>query len=351
MSLSVGIVGLPNAGKSTLFNALSGRSLAKVADYPFTTIRPQEAVVAVPDKRLDELSKTIVPEKKTPATIVFVDIAGLVKGSHRGEGLGNEFLSHIAGVDALALVVRAFENDDVSHPLDKISPVDDVEIVKTELILKDLKTVEVLLSSEKDRERIKTLEKIKDYLDRGFFISNFDLTSDEKKKLKKFNFLTEKPIFFVQNVSEGTIGDDTVSVSRNFKNGFISICAKLEAELAEFSEDEREEYLQIYGIDKSGFEKVIKRAYNLLGLITFYTIKGGKEVRAWSVEKGSKAQDAAYKVHTDMGEGFIKAEVINVNELLKYKSWQKAKESGKVNIEGRDYEVKDGDVVEFRFTV
>ena len=291
MSLSVGIVGLPNAGKSTLFNALLARQIAQVAPYPFTTIDPHEGVVPLPDERLDKLSEMIKPEKTTPATVIFIDIAGLVKGAHMGEGLGNQFLAKIREVDAIAQVVRAFNNPDVPHYYQTIDAKRDIEIINLELELGGIK----------------------------------------------------KPTIYVSNVGEDQLRKPEIAFE-----GAIPVCAKLEMELAELEPAERKEYLAQLGIKESGLEKLIKEAYKLLGLITFYTIKGGKETKAWSLKSGQTAIEAAAVVHTDFAKNFIKAEVISYPELLAAGSWQKAQELGKVRLEGKDYVVKDGDVIEFK---
>jgi len=300
MSLSVGIVGLPNSGKSTLFNALLSRQIAQVAEYPFTTIEPNTGVVEVPDERLDKLVQLIKPEKSVPAAIKFVDIAGLVKGAHQGEGLGNKFLSHIREVDAIVHVLRQFENPNVAHVHDKIDPKEDAEIVNLELELAEIK----------------------------------------------------KPMIYVLNVDEGQL-QNVKQTTKNIglEGEIIAIGAKLEADLADLSVEERKEYLKEAGVGESGLDKLIKAAYKLIDLITFFTIKGGKQVQAWPIKQGSTAFDAAGIVHTDFAQGFIKAEVTAFNDLEKAESWRKAQEMGKTRLEGRDYVVRDGDVVEFKFSV
>jgi hypothetical protein len=294
MSLSVGIVGLPNSGKSTLFNALLSRQIAQVAEYPFTTIEPNTGVVEVPDERLDKLVQLIKPEKSVPAAIKFVDIAGLVKGAHQGEGLGNKFLSHIREVDAIVHVLRLFENPNVSHVHNKINPREDAEIVNLELELAEIK----------------------------------------------------KPMIYVLNVDEKQLNQE--KGNWGLKGEVISICAKLESDLADLSVEERKEYLQETGIKESGLDQLIRAAYKLLDLITFFTIKGGKQVQAWPIKQGATAIQAAEMVHTDFAQGFIKAEVISFNELEKAESWRQAQELGKTRLEGRDYQVQDGDVIEFK---
>jgi small GTP-binding protein len=297
MFLSVGIVGLPNSGKSTLFNALLSRQIAQVAEYPFTTIEPNTGVVEVPDERLDKLVQLIKPEKSVPAAIKFVDIAGLVKGAHQGEGLGNKFLSHIREVDAIVHVLRQFENPNVTHVYDKIDPKEDLGVVNLELELAEIK----------------------------------------------------KPTIYVLNVDEKQLQDKEMTAKDIGQAGeVIMICAKLEADLADLSAEERKEYLQEAGVNESGLDKLIKAAYKLLDLITFFTIKGGKQVQAWPIKTGSTAIQAAEMVHTDFAKGFIKAEVISFNDLEKAESWRKAQELGKTRSEGRDYVVRDGDVVEFK---
>lgn len=347
MSLKVGIIGLPNAGKSTLFNALVKKNLALVADYPFTTIKPQEAVVEVPNMRLDRLATAVKPQKTTPATVTFVDIAGLVKGAHKGEGLGNEFLGHIRDVDALLVVVRDFDNANISHPMGSLDIRRDIEIINTELILKDLQTVEKAKENEKDKEKKEVLLKIKNHLNCGKLFQKIELSDKERMIAKELKLLTGRPILYLVNISEKDISKPKTKKLK--QDGFIVVCAKLEAELSEFTTEEQEEYLESLGETKSGLEQVIKQAYKVLGLFSFFTIKGGREVKAWSLTDGSTAKQAAEKVHTDMAKGFIKAQVINVDKLVERGSWQEAEKQGKIRFEGKDYVVADGDVIEFRF--
>lgn len=300
MSLSIGIVGLPNSGKSTLFNALLARQQAQVANFPFTTIEPNVGVVPVPDEKLEKLSALINPQVTTPASVEFIDIAGLIKGAHKGEGLGNQFLAKIREVAIIVHIVRVFSNPDVLHYYESIDPIRDIEIVNLELALGGIK----------------------------------------------------KPTIYVANISEDQIGDKNWPKSVKVAGEdleLIPICAKLEADLADFTPDERKQYLQEQGIESSGLDRLIKAAYTKLGLITFYTIKGGKEVRAWSLEKGKKALGAASLVHTDMASGFIKAEVIGIEDLLKAGGWTKAKNLGKIRLEGKDYQIRNKDVIEFKF--
>ena len=288
--LEVGIVGLPNAGKSTLFNALAARRLAETAPRPFTTIDPHEAVVVVPDRDLEKISTLVKPEDTVPATVTFIDIAGLVKGAHKGEGLGNQFLAKIREVDVIAHVARVFKDKNVPHVHDKIDPKEDIEIVNLEL---------------------------------------------------KLGGIEKRPTIYVLNLDESQLG-------KKLDIPGIAISAKLEEELMDLDEKERKEYLDELGIKESGLEKLIKKSYELLGLITFYTIKGGKEVHAWSIKEGSSALEAAAEVHTDFAKNFIKAEVIGVDKLLGMSSWKEAKEKGKIRLEGKDYRVKDKDVIEFK---
>lgn len=346
MSLSVGLVGLPNAGKSTLFNALLKRQIAKVAEYPFTTISPHEGVVDVPDERLISLTLAIHPEKVTPAAIKFIDIAGLIKGAHKGEGLGNEFLGHIKEVDLILHVIRAFDGI-IPHPMGEVNPKTDYETVETELILKDLQTMENIKNpargeARQGRQNENLINKISGWLNSGKPVRNLTLSPEEKEEAKQFFLLTDKPEICVLNVAEKDL-NSTAQIK-------LIICAKLESELADFGEGEKKAYLAAYGISQSGLEKMIGEAYRTLDLITFYTIKGGKEVRAWAIKKGKTAIEAADLVHTDMAKGFIKAEVINFEEFKKYSFWNEAKDGGKIEIVGKDYQIQDADILEIKFS-
>lgn len=354
MNLSIGLIGLPNAGKSTLFNALIKRQLAKVAEYPFTTIEPHEGVIDVPDEKLITLTLMIKPEKSTPTSITFVDIAGLVKGAHKGEGLGNEFLGQIKNVDAILHVVRAFESNEAVHTLGTVDPERDMEIIKTELLLKDLEIVNRMIEQEKGVERKSLLLKLRKELDEEIPIKSIQLSAEERQQVKDLQLLTDKPMFYVLNISEKELGSPKVKKleGKDFPclpAGRLVVCAKLESDLIALSSEEQQEYLQSVGVTSGGLEKVVRKAYNILDLINFFTIKGGREVRAWPIKKGMCALDAAGKVHTDMEKGFIKAEVIGFDELVSIGSWHKAHEEGKVRLEGKDYLVTDGDVVEFKF--
>ncbi|MBI4991064.1 redox-regulated ATPase YchF [Candidatus Gottesmanbacteria bacterium] len=349
MSLSVGLIGLPNVGKSTLFNAILKRQLAKVAVYPFTTIEPHEGTIDIPDERLTTLTLMVKPEKSTPATITFIDIAGLVRGAHKGEGLGNEFLGHIRQVDAILHVVRAFESTQALHPLGTVDPERDIEIINTELLLKDLDTVEKLIDKENDQEKKELLIKIKEAINSGTPVRNIQFTHEEEIVVKDYQFLTKKPLFFVLNISENELA--SAKVKKLESKDFLVICAKLEADLIELAPIERTEYLKATGISQTGLEKVLREAYSILDLITFFTIKGGKEVRAWPVKTGTLTLEAAGKVHTDFEKHFIRAEVISFSEFAKLGSWHNAKEQGKITTVGHDYIIKNGDVVEFKVGV
>ncbi|MBI2612105.1 redox-regulated ATPase YchF [Candidatus Gottesmanbacteria bacterium] len=349
MNLSVGIAGLPNVGKSTLFNALLKRQLAKTAPYPFTTIEPSEGVVDVPDERLNKLAELIKPEKVTPASIEFIDIAGLVKGAHKGEGLGNEFLGQIKNVDVIAEVIRSFPDENIEHVLGTIEPERDKEIVQTELILKDLETVNKVLDKEKDIHKKNIFEKVKNGLNKGKQVREMIVDEEEGKLVLELNLLTAKPIFYILNIPEDQLNSKNVSLLED--NETVVVSAKIEEEIAALTSDEQREYLSSYGISESGLNKVINKSKKLLDLITFYTIKGGREVRAWSIRRGSSTIEAANMVHSDMAKGFIKAEVISFREFAKLGNWHKAHEEGKINLMGKDHQIADGDIVEFKFSV
>ena len=346
MSFSVGIVGLPNAGKSTLFKALTRKQVA-IAPYAFTTILPNVGKVAVPDKRLEKIVKITDPQKVTPASIEFIDIAGLVKEAHKGEGLGNQFLAQIRECKIILEVVRGFEANEVEHVEKNIKPQRDIEIIKTELILKDLETIQKALESlEKDKkagdkEAVKKLEilsRIQKALSEEKKISELGLSQDEESLIKDFQFLTAKPVIYLVNSSgkKQELENPLPSLS-------LIIDLKLEEELSELSQNEIEE-LKI----RSNLDSLIKTCYNILDLITFYTVAGGKETRAWPIKNGTQASEAAVKVHSDFEEKFIKAEIISWEDLIDTGSWLKARELGKVKTVGRDYQIKDGDVIEFK---
>ena len=366
MSLKCGIVGLPNVGKSTLFNAIN-KAGAESANYPFCTIEPNVGVVALPDKRLDNLSNLYQSKKTIPTTYEFVDIAGLVAGASKGEGLGNQFLAHIREVDAIAHVVRCFENSNITHVSGNINPADDMETINLELILADLDSMEKRLdklrskikSKDKDSlEEFELVEKIYKHLEGGSPARSLAYTKDEEKILKRVNLLTNKPIIYVANISEDDIRNrfelpmvKAVMAKAQEENTIaIPVSAQIESEVAQLEADEKREFLNDLGLEYSGLEEIIRATYKLLGLITYFTA-GEKESRAWTIKEGTLAPGAAGTIHTDFERGFIKAEVISYEDLMEYKSEVKAKEAGKLRIEGKDYLVKDGDVMHFRFNV
>lgn len=352
MAFSIGITGLPNVGKSTLFKALTKKQVA-VAPFPFTTIEPNLARVPVPDLRLEKISQIIRPEKTTAASVEFIDVAGLVKGAHLGQGLGNQFLSHIQGCQALLEVVRAFEAEDIEHPEKTIDPQRDIEIIEKEFLMKDLKVLQTNLA--KFEKKVKTgdkeekailmlLKKVKENLEIERPISELALIKEEKKLLQQFQFLTAKPVIYLFNVREAEKkAKKNLLTPEVNREKTIVLDLKLEEELTELSETDRKE-ISI----RSLLDQVILKCYAVLGLITFYTVAGGKEVRAWPVSKASPAKTAAGLVHSDFEEKFIKAEVLSFKELVTAKSWTKAKEQGLVRTVGKDYIVQDGDVIEFK---
>jgi len=355
MSLSVGIVGLPNAGKSTLFNALLGRQIAKAENYPFCTIDPNTGVVAVPDKNLAILAKIEKSRQVVPAAVKFVDIAGLVAGAAKGEGLGNKFLANIRECDVICYVLRGFNDPDVDRA-GSIDPQNDLEVLKTELILKDLETIEKICHQKvqsDDKEAIlrsQVAKKVENVLEQGQLIINQNWAKNEIEVINQFFLLSAKKYLIVLNIDEGDF-NKLDRIKTDFTDwDILPICAKIEAELAQLEKVEQKEYLDQLGVKKSGLELLIRKAYKTLGLISFYTA-GEKETRAWTVKKGAKAPQAAGVIHTDFEKNFIKAEIVSLGDLIKFSGWKICREKGKTRFEGRDYEITNKEVVEFKVGV
>lgn len=367
MSLKCGIIGLPNVGKSTLFNALTATTHAQVANYPFCTIEPNYGVAIIPDKRLQLLSQIFAPPKIVPGTIEFVDIAGLVKGASKGEGLGNQFLSHIREVDAIIHIVRCFESDNIIHVYPSIDPKNDIEVIETELILKDIETVQkkiekiIKIAKTGDRHsktEIEILQKIKKHLEESKSARHFSIKNhkEEENIISDLNLLTSKPVLFVSNVNDENISGNKYSdvinkIAREQNAKTIIISAESESEIAQLTdEDERKEFLESLGLQESGLARIIKGTYELLNLITFYTVNE-KELHSWIIKNGTKVHAAAGKIHTDFEKGFIRAEVIKSDDILKHKSEHVLREKGLIHIEGKDYLVSDGDIIYIRFNI
>ena len=365
--MKLGIVGLPNVGKSTLFNSLT-KAGAESANYPFCTIDPNVGVVAVPDKRLDVLSEIYQTQKTVPAVIEFVDIAGLVKGASKGEGLGNQFLSNIRETDAIVHVVRCFDDTNIIHVDGSVDPLRDIETIELELVFADVDVLERRISrvgklARNDKtagKELEFLQRLKAYLEEGRLAKSFELQDeDEEKFMSELNLLTAKPVIYAANVEDGDLADDGASnewvqqvrehATKEGSEVFV-VCAQIEQEISELDDDEKKEFLEDLGIEESGLDKLIRASYSLLGLISYLTA-GVQETRAWTIQKGTKAPQAAGKIHTDFERGFIRAEVVSYDALVECGSLTAAKEKGLVRLEGKDYVMQDGDIVTWRFNV
>ena len=366
MSLTAGIVGLPNVGKSTLFNAITNQKIL-AENYPFATIEPNVGVVTVPDERMDKLKEMYEPNRFIPTAYEFTDIAGLVKGASKGEGLGNKFLSHIREVDAIVEVVRCFENGKIIHVDGNINPIRDIETINLELAISDLDIINNRLDkvskkarTTKDKEtliEVNTLEKAKEALEKNIPLRQIEFSEEEEKLLKSYSFLTIKPIIYLANIDEDELGKEDNDHVKKVKEyaikenaQVVSLCAKVEEELSELGDNDKQEMLEALGLKDSGLNKLIQATYNILGLATYFTV-GKDEVRAWTFKKGMNAKKCAGIIHTDFEKGFIRAEVISYNDLIEYGSELKVKEAGKARLEGKDYIMQDGDICHFRFNV
>lgn len=365
MALTAGIVGLPNVGKSTLFNAIT-KAGALAANYPFATIDPNVGIVEVPDHRLDVLTDMVQPKKTIPTTFEFTDIAGIVKGASKGEGLGNKFLSHIREVDAICQVVRAFDDDNVTHVSGRVNPIDDIEVINMELVLADLESVEKRLpklekmARQKDKDavnEVRILTRIKEALEEGNPVRSLDFTEEDQKYVNQAQLLTSKEMLYIANVGEDEIGDEDnekVQAIREYaekeSSEVIVISAKIEEEIATLDDDDRAMFLEDLGIEEPGLDRLIRTTYDLLGLATYFTA-GVQEVRAWTFIKGMTAPQCAGIIHTDFERGFIRAEVTSYDDYIEFNGENGAKEAGKQRLEGKEYIMKDGDIVHFRFNV
>lgn len=366
MSLTAGIVGLPNVGKSTLFNAITNQKIL-AENYPFATIEPNVGVVTVPDERMDKLKEMYEPNKFIPTAYEFTDIAGLVKGASQGEGLGNKFLSHIREVDAIVEVVRCFDDGKIIHVDGNINPIRDIETINLELAIADLDVINNRLERVSKKARttknkddvieVEALEKAKEALEENKALRQVEFTEDEKKLLKSYSFLTLKPIIYLANIKESELGNPDNEYVKQVKeyatkenSEVVSLCAKVEEDLSEMTKEEKQEMLEALGLEGSGLDKLIQVTYDILGLATYFTV-GKDEVRAWTFKKGMNAKESAGIIHTDFERGFIRAEVISYEDLIQYGSELKVKEAGRARLEGKDYLMQDGDICHFRFNV